>query len=475
MTPLLLIAAQTLLAGAAGASAPQVEIWYGAHQVFGHNGVPQRWVNVLGNADDPDGIRSLTWSLNGGPHQPLSVGPDDRRLRDRGDFNVELDVRELRPGTNKVVIAATDTLDHQTLEEVTVELAEPRSNTSAYSIDWGSVDNVQKVCQIVDGRWAADDSGLRLHPEHTGYDRMVAIGDVGWRDYEITVPITIHAVDDAAFSSAHGAAPGVGVLLRWQGHSDRPVAGVRPRAGWLPGCGSNWFRWNDGAPGVLNLFAGPTRRPAPISAQSDALQLETGSTYWFRARVETTPVGSLYSLRAWRADDTEPPAWQLQRLTTGAHLPRGSLLFNAHFVDVTFGDVEITRLDDGSLWNLFTELSSFLQYSPLLLAALLGLVLAYLGRRRSSRAARWGMVAAALLIVAYAGKALASLYLPALLEGADGWSAEGVTKAAVVVEFVFSGVIAVAWVLVLCAALFGRERGGSPGASAPPNEPTAST
>jgi hypothetical protein len=28
-----------------------IEIWYGGEQRFGHRGVPQRWINVLGRVD----------------------------------------------------------------------------------------------------------------------------------------------------------------------------------------------------------------------------------------------------------------------------------------------------------------------------------------------------------------------------------------------------------------------------------------
>ena len=40
---------------------PVIDIWYGTSQVFGNPGLAQRWVNILGNVSDPDGIQDLTY------------------------------------------------------------------------------------------------------------------------------------------------------------------------------------------------------------------------------------------------------------------------------------------------------------------------------------------------------------------------------------------------------------------------------
>ena len=67
-----------------------IDIWYGQNQLFAEVGLPQRWINILGRVTDGDGDVTLTYSLNGSPELPLTVGPDDRRLQDPGDFNVEI-------------------------------------------------------------------------------------------------------------------------------------------------------------------------------------------------------------------------------------------------------------------------------------------------------------------------------------------------------------------------------------------------
>ncbi|GAB4246047.1 MAG: hypothetical protein Kow0049_35870 [Stanieria sp.] len=73
-----------------GVDDTQIDLWYGNNQKFGNLGIPQTWVNILGNVFDPDGISSLTYSLNGNSIVPLSIGSDGRRLDNTGDFNVDL-------------------------------------------------------------------------------------------------------------------------------------------------------------------------------------------------------------------------------------------------------------------------------------------------------------------------------------------------------------------------------------------------
>jgi LmbE family N-acetylglucosaminyl deacetylase/regulation of enolase protein 1 (concanavalin A-like superfamily) len=99
---------------------PDIDVWNGASQTFGTVGIPQTWVNILGNVSDTNGVGSLTASLNGSPSFPLGIGPDGWRLERAGDFNVELNHSSLLPGANDLVIKATDTLGHVTERHVTV-------------------------------------------------------------------------------------------------------------------------------------------------------------------------------------------------------------------------------------------------------------------------------------------------------------------------------------------------------------------
>ena len=198
-------------------SSPVIDVWYGSNQRFGDLGSPQQWVNILGNVSDPDGIASLTYSLNGGTQTSLSVGPDSRRLAFAGDFNVEIDRTDLLNGTNQLVITATDTLSNSHAETVTVEYASANVWPAPYSINWGSVTTIQDVLQVVDGKWSLVSGGVRT--AEVDYDRVLAIGDLTWDDYEITVPITVHATDPTGFEWP-SVAPGFGVTLRWTGHTN---------------------------------------------------------------------------------------------------------------------------------------------------------------------------------------------------------------------------------------------------------------
>ncbi len=72
-----------------------INVWYGSQQTFGANGQPQQWVNVLGDVSDPSGMASLTYTLNGGPANTLSMGENQVRLVEPGEFNVEIDYASL--------------------------------------------------------------------------------------------------------------------------------------------------------------------------------------------------------------------------------------------------------------------------------------------------------------------------------------------------------------------------------------------
>jgi hypothetical protein len=201
---------------------PTITIWYGSHQIFGHFGHPQRWVNILGTVASRDTIASLTYSLNDGPNLPLSIGPDRTRLLAAGDFNIEIACKDLSDGLNEVKISATDKLGRSTEVGVTVEYKSGNVWPDNYSIDWDKVSNISEAAQIVDGLWKLEAGSVR--PVNAGYDRLIAIGDTTWNDFEVTVPITIHRF------LTGGAL--VGLLMRWRGHDDGQ--GQLPRTQWWP-------------------------------------------------------------------------------------------------------------------------------------------------------------------------------------------------------------------------------------------------
>ncbi len=153
---------------------PVVDLWYGDSQSFGSLGNPQQWVNVVGTVWDTETISSLSYTLNGGPSNPLTIGPDGLRLVQSGDFNVEIDTASLLPGANQVVITATDVLNEQRNHPVTIDYTAGVTASLPYSAAFSTASEISDAAQVVDGRWFLTGSGVRNDSSATGYDRFIA-------------------------------------------------------------------------------------------------------------------------------------------------------------------------------------------------------------------------------------------------------------------------------------------------------------
>ncbi|MGD2110322.1 MAG: hypothetical protein PVI86_13155, partial [Phycisphaerae bacterium] len=316
-------------------SGPTVDVWYGDFQTFGDPGVSQRWVNVLGNVSDSDGVASLVYSLNGGPDLPLSIGPDTRRLLKPGDFNVEIATTDLLSGLNEVVITATDTYETVTVETVTVDYVTDGVWPEPVTVDWSTVTNVAEVSQVVDGRWAVVDGALR--PTVMGYDRVVAVGDVGWADYEVTVPITMHELDPTGYLWP-SVSPGFGISLRWPGHTAWDDA--QPTWGWQPAGAGVWY--DAGYDGPLTLGG-----EDGLSESAGARVLEYVVPYVFKMRVQTVGgAGNFYAVKVWEEGTEEPAAWDLSGMEDLSDVATGSCILIAHHMDVSFGNVTLVPTVD---------------------------------------------------------------------------------------------------------------------------------
>jgi len=302
---------------------PVIDVWYGTTQTFGSLGQPQPYLNILGNVYDPEEVISISYTLNNGSPIALSIGEDWRRLENVGDFNVDLATAVLNEGANTVVITAQNADNMISEETVMVNYTANTVWPQPYDIDWSLLtadEDIQNVAQIVDGKWTLTGTGIRI--VEPGYDRLVAVGDRTWINYEATVPVTVHATNDENWAA--------GLLFRWDGHTDTPVSCSQPKCGWEPLGDIGWLRQ-----GTLEFWYG--------GQESRTWLLET--EYMLKMRVETSGTDTTYSIKAWLATDDEPVNWGVTR-TTSSTPASGSILLITHLADVTFGDVSIIALPD---------------------------------------------------------------------------------------------------------------------------------
>jgi len=312
--------------------------------------------NVLANdtLGDQDSLASLTYSLNGGAVLPLSVGPvpsKPQRLVDEGDFNADIATDLLLEGTNTVTITAQDRDGGSpTVETVTFDYTGGTVWPLPYTIDWASKSRIEDWVQIVDGRWTLEGDSVRT--AQLGYDRTLAIGDLTWDNYELTVPVTVHGLDPVCVNNPSDCrgSPAVHLAARWQGHYDWDDS--QPEIGYYPIGGAASYRYS-------NLSIACSRSQCPGSlivrgnqwqtlVQDTSRQLPFGVTYLFRLRAETLADGHYYRVKMWQQGQPVPAQWDLSGVEplTSSSLANGSALLVGHNVDVSFGDVSIVRTDN---------------------------------------------------------------------------------------------------------------------------------
>ncbi len=323
--------------------APQITFWYGDQQSFGQWGNPQPWINVLGNVTSGAGINTITYTLNGGTPQPLTLGPDTRRLAETGDFIIELAVTDLHAGANQVMVTATDQQHLRTTATMTVHYTKGTVWPLPYTADWGAAATIHAVAPVSDGQWSKQ--GATIRPLVLAYDRMIGIGDLSWQSYEVVVPVTIHGIDEAGYAYP-SSGPGVGILLRWQGHYQETTE--QPRTGWRNLGALGWFRWG------LDGLGNPLAHGQMLGY--DGVQITTNYQlipafelpYLMRMQVEAVAnTGDWYRFKVWPAAQAEPTAWQMMGQGFVGEPERGSLLLVAHEADASFGTVEICPLQTG--------------------------------------------------------------------------------------------------------------------------------
>lgn len=336
-----LLSGLTLLAASSTAAlaAPKgvIDVWYGTEQTFGYRGKPQRWVNILGSVSSPKQIIALEYTLNGGPRQPLSMGPDLHRLAAPGDFNVELAYADLKPGHNHLTIIAADTSGGTAFQDVLVKYLPDQTWPLPYSIDWNKVPALQDAVQIVDGHWKLVPGGVRT--ERPYYDRVLAVGDLSWTNYEVTAAVTFHGFTGPTPQGPHYGVTHAGIGLRWTGHHDD---GKQPRVQWHPlGAAAEFQLFQDLSKCHWRILADQKGR----AVSKDRTRIVLGRTYVMKARVESLARGQTrYQAKIWPAGEAEPRKWAVESMEGPEDVSSGCLLLVAHNSDVTFGNLEVKPL-----------------------------------------------------------------------------------------------------------------------------------
>jgi hypothetical protein len=333
-----------------------IAVWYGNVQNFGDLGNPQKWVDILGNASSPAGVKTLHYRLNSDSANdwiPLNLGSDGRRLYRNGDFHIELDIDELKNGANKVDIALYDGTNQTTVKSVLVNYSAGNSWPENYIADWSSSTNPQEIAQVVDGYWVIQNDKLQLAEGAVGYDRLVALGEFDqWSDYEVTVPITIKAIDPSGFGWP-SSGPGIGLMVRWQGYYQ--TDGEQPRQGWQDLGAIAWNRYalnnnNQVTQGLQMIGYSQANDGAPIP-ENPEIQLKFGETYIFKVSTQTVPdAGDIYRLKVWPQGQDEPGEWALELQTDiadkDAEPATGSVVIISHHVDAEIGNVVVRPTSD---------------------------------------------------------------------------------------------------------------------------------
>jgi hypothetical protein len=327
------VQARSGVAGSSTASTLGTTItwWHPKRLTFSQTGTPQRWVNILGNVSDPVGVGSLTYTLNGGSAVALSMGPDTRRLSKPGDFNIDILYRSLRPlpDSNIVALTARNTSGTYTRDTVVVRYLPGTVWPRVTDITWGSASCLYDSVQMVDGDWSVVPGGV--HCAAVGYDRLLAFGDTTWKDYEITVPITIHGVDPAGYGPINGR-PVVGVFVGWSGHSDDPLSGWQPKSGWKPFGVAGLYEF-DSAGSHLTMY--------DKFNDGSGKQIPFDVPYYFKIRAQSNSSGVLYSFKVWDVNTSEPSVFDMTWQSSLSDPRQGAAMLCAHFVDATFGAIKV--------------------------------------------------------------------------------------------------------------------------------------
>ncbi len=314
-------------------------------------GRPSRYFSVPGILSIGPGGESpaaVFYTVNDQAPADLNLGPDGARLAGTGDFVADIPWNHLRQGSNVFCLTArwADGSIRTFEQSFVYHQSDLPEGSLAFNFRGRSLPG-EAGALAVDGLWKCRMDGLS--PEHPGYDRLVALGDVGMRDYTVLADLTLHgfAVDAPGYPEAMG--PGVGILLRWTGHHPD---GRSPMREWRPIGALAWYRYGrDAADTVrdyrLQLMGGRMKddvRSEPIAEDVSGRKLPFGIPLTFKADVWSMGPGpARYRLKVWPTGTPEPSRWDLEGFGMQGEAETGSALIVLHYAEATIHGAEIIR------------------------------------------------------------------------------------------------------------------------------------
>jgi len=319
-----------------------LDIWYGDTQPLPY--IAQRWMNILGRVHPIEYVNSMTYRLNKGELHHVTIGADLRRLAGHGDFNIELDTQLLQLGDNLVEITVYTT-DGDTHKKSVIVQKTDMPPELPLDVQWDKSASILNMGQVTDGRWRIADQQMWV--EESGYDRALAIGDMTWKNYQVTVPITIYGFSASGTNPMSGGY-GVGMALYWQGHVDWAAdeySSAQPRFGYQPIGGIAWYGWDKEFGFQLRLEGHDAS--STLALDKTGFQADFGETFYLKFGVQNQPKSTnYYKLKAWSATATEPDTWNAVAYGSEGELSHGSVLLLAHHTVCSFGDVLIESTED---------------------------------------------------------------------------------------------------------------------------------
>lgn len=417
-----------------------LEIWYGDNETVSDDCLTQQYVNILGRVTSSSKDIRLTYRLNSAPPREIEVGPNLFRLAADGDFNIDISVSDLADGQNEVEITAENGAGDQAIHTVIVnrERSAESLQPPDQQIRWEMVNLSEGPADVIDGRWEITPEGIRsVEP---GYDRLVALCPMSWQNFELTVPVTVHAIEPRKEWPSNGS--GVGVAFHWNGHED--WNDIQPDYGWYPIGGFNVLSWDYAGgrtePHESILLNGNEYWPLDESVT----ELQIGQTYMFKLRSEHVPgYGSLYKSKVWLANEPEPADWLLRGHQYTWHPFYGSILLVSHHADATFGTIEIKNLDN-SMLNRLLNLLPFIGMVPLLVLGLVAVFQAASRRNRLPAAYRQPLLWAGIGTLLFAiGKPLSDFVVPRFMHDLN-FNFEYISVALTAVNLLLAGLMLVA-------------------------------